>query len=275
MASSTSRTSSRSGEWRRRLFSRGATRGTPRDVPPLPAAAAEPPPPIGLYNGLQRLAYTARARRSALARRCSPGSRSTSPCSSPWLTALFGGYDSARARASRRARGARALHRRPRRPGALHPRALVDMVDGRQAAMSDARRGGRLTRRAAARGRPGSGCSAVRPAASRRSGLPGRDGCRQRARSSARCSGVRELAPSTRGAASRRRLDDFPRVLRSRRSVPLAPAGWALRGRRAGAAAAAARRSTTCTRMPRTRGARPPPLRRGVDGGRVVARRRA
>ena len=119
--SSTSCTSFASGEWKRRLFcprrdARNAWQTVLARPPPAPRAA---PPPVGLYNGMQRLAYTAVLRLGLLARALGPG-------------ALQAGAAAAPDRAPRRlrrgarpppagARGAGAVHGRPRRPGAAAP----------------------------------------------------------------------------------------------------------------------------------------------------------
>ncbi|TSC24113.1 cytochrome b/b6 domain-containing protein [Corallococcus sp. Z5C101001] len=84
-----------SGEWRRRLF---LPRRDARDAVATLAyylrirpAPAQP----GLYNGLQRLAYTSALVLGALS--VLSGLVLYKPVQLQWLTALFGGYDPARA----------------------------------------------------------------------------------------------------------------------------------------------------------------------------------
>jgi thiosulfate reductase cytochrome b subunit len=85
-----------SGEWRRRLFfprrdARNAWGTLLHDL----RLRKEAPPPVGLYNGMQRLTYTgvlATAPLLALS-----GLAMYKPVQLPRLTALLGGYDAARA----------------------------------------------------------------------------------------------------------------------------------------------------------------------------------
>jgi thiosulfate reductase cytochrome b subunit len=83
-----------SGEWRRRLFL------PHRDARDAVATLAyylrlrPPPAQVGLYNGLQRLAYTATLGMGALS--VLSGLVLYKPVQLGWLTSLFGGYDPAR-----------------------------------------------------------------------------------------------------------------------------------------------------------------------------------
>jgi thiosulfate reductase cytochrome b subunit len=85
-----------SGEWRRRLFwpprdARNAWETVLHDLHLRRAA----PSPVGLYNGMQRLSYTGVLLAGALL--VSSGLALYKPVQLPRLTALLGGYDSARA----------------------------------------------------------------------------------------------------------------------------------------------------------------------------------
>jgi thiosulfate reductase cytochrome b subunit len=120
-----------SGEWRRRLFfprrdARNAWGTLLHDL----RLRKEAPPPTGLYNGMQRLAYTAVLLTTPLA--ILSGLAMYKPVQLPLLTALLGGYDFAR-----------ALHLLVLAVLALftvvhvlqvllHPRTLVDMTVGRE-----------------------------------------------------------------------------------------------------------------------------------------------
>jgi thiosulfate reductase cytochrome b subunit len=83
-----------SGEWRRRFF------WPPRDTGPALRQLAfylrlrREPPPVNLYNGLQRLAYTS-ALLLALVEVAS-GLVIYKPVQLGWLAVVFGGYDGAR-----------------------------------------------------------------------------------------------------------------------------------------------------------------------------------
>ena len=121
-----------SGEWRRRLF------WPPRDARSAWETALhdlrirrEPPRPVGLYNGMQRLAYTGVLLVAPLL--VLTGLALYKPVQFPRLTAVLGGYDFAR-----------ALHLGVLAALALflvvhvvqvllHPRTLVDMTVGGQA----------------------------------------------------------------------------------------------------------------------------------------------
>ena len=85
-----------SGEWRRRLFSprrdaRNAWQTLLHDL----RLRREPPAPVGLYNGMQRLAYTGVLLVAPLL--VLSGLALYEPVQLPRLTALLGGYDAARA----------------------------------------------------------------------------------------------------------------------------------------------------------------------------------
>jgi thiosulfate reductase cytochrome b subunit len=119
-----------SGEWRRRIFfprrdARNAWGTLLHDL----RLRKEAPPPVGLYNGMQRLAYTAVLLMTPLA--VLSGLAMYKPVQLPRLTALLGGYDVAR-----------ALHLLVLAALALftvvhvvqvlvHPRTLADMTIGR------------------------------------------------------------------------------------------------------------------------------------------------
>jgi len=85
-----------SGEWRERLFlprrdARNAWHTLLHDL----RLRREPPAPVGLYNGAQRLAYTGVLCLAALA--ILSGLALYKPVQLPWLAAALGGYDAARA----------------------------------------------------------------------------------------------------------------------------------------------------------------------------------
>ncbi len=85
-----------SGEWRRRLFwpprdARNAWHTVLHDL----RLRREPPAPVGLYNGMQRLAYTLVLAVAPLL--VLSGLAIYKPVQLPRLTALMGGYDFARA----------------------------------------------------------------------------------------------------------------------------------------------------------------------------------
>jgi thiosulfate reductase cytochrome b subunit len=118
-----------SGEWRRRLFfprrdARHAWHALLHDL----RLRREPPPPAGLYNGMQRLAYTAVLAVAPLL--VLSGLAIYKPVQLPRLTALLGGYDLAR-----------AIHLGVLAAlglflvvhvlqAALHPRTIADMATG-------------------------------------------------------------------------------------------------------------------------------------------------
>ncbi len=85
-----------SGEWRRRLFfprrdARNAWHTVLHDL----RLRREPPTPVGLYNGMQRLVYTGVLLVAPLL--VLSGLAIYKPVQLPRLTALLGGYDAARA----------------------------------------------------------------------------------------------------------------------------------------------------------------------------------
>lgn len=121
-----------SGEWRRRLFfprrdARNAWGTLLHDLHLRSSA----PPPVGLYNGMQRLSYTGVLAMAPLA--VLSGLAMYKPVQLPRLTAVLGGYDVAR-----------VLHLGVLVALALftlvhviqvvaHPRTLSDMTVGREA----------------------------------------------------------------------------------------------------------------------------------------------
>ena len=85
-----------SGEWKRRLFlprrdARNAWQTVLHDL----RLRKEPPPSVGLYNGMQRLTYTGVLAMAPLL--VLSGLAMYKPVQLPHLTALAGGYDVARA----------------------------------------------------------------------------------------------------------------------------------------------------------------------------------
>jgi thiosulfate reductase cytochrome b subunit len=83
-----------SGEWRRRLFRPlRDTAGAARTALHYLRIDRRAPPP-GLYNPLQRLAYTAAV--ALIALEIASGLAIYKPVQLSWLAALFGGYDGAR-----------------------------------------------------------------------------------------------------------------------------------------------------------------------------------
>jgi len=127
-----------SGEWRRRLFwpprdARNAWGTLLHDL----RLRRSVPVPVGLYNGMQRLTYTGVLVTAPLL--VLSGLAVLSPVQLPRLTALFGGYD-----------GARAVHLLVLVALAsftvvhvvqvmLHPRTLIDMTLGGRAPRESAR----------------------------------------------------------------------------------------------------------------------------------------
>jgi thiosulfate reductase cytochrome b subunit len=120
-----------SGEWRRRLFfprrdARNAWGTLLHDLRLRRAA----PPPVGLYNGMQRLAYTGVLATAPLL--VLSGLALYKPVQLPRLTALLGGYDAARV-LHLVALVALALFTVVHVVEVLaHPRTLADMTVGRQ-----------------------------------------------------------------------------------------------------------------------------------------------
>jgi thiosulfate reductase cytochrome b subunit len=118
-----------SGEWRRRLFwpprdARNAWQTVLHDL----RIRREPPAGVGLYNGMQRLAYTAVLALAPLL--VLSGLALLAPVQLPRLTALFGGYDVARV-IHLLVLGALALFLVIHVVQVLlHPRSLGDMIVG-------------------------------------------------------------------------------------------------------------------------------------------------
>ncbi|GEJ57198.1 cytochrome b/b6 domain-containing protein [Anaeromyxobacter diazotrophicus] len=118
-----------SGEWRRRLFfprrdARNAWGTLLHDLRLRRAA----PPPVGLYNGMQRLSYTGVLAAAPLL--VLSGLALYKPVQLPHLTALLGGYDAARA-LHLLVLAALALFTVVHVVQvALHPRTLADMTLG-------------------------------------------------------------------------------------------------------------------------------------------------
>ncbi|HVI75359.1 MAG TPA: cytochrome b/b6 domain-containing protein [Anaeromyxobacteraceae bacterium] len=118
-----------SGEWRRRLFfpRRDARNAWGTLLHDLHLRRAEPAP-VGLYNGMQRLAYTGVLAAAVLL--VLSGLALFEPVQLPRLTALLGGYDSARA-IHLLVLAALALFTVVHVVQvALHPRTFVDMTLG-------------------------------------------------------------------------------------------------------------------------------------------------
>ncbi|WP_242393254.1 cytochrome b/b6 domain-containing protein [Anaeromyxobacter oryzisoli] len=119
-----------SGEWRRRLFlprrdARNAWGTLLHDL----RLREEAPAPVGLYNGMQRLAYTGVLATAPLL--VLSGLAMYKPVQLPRLTALLGGYDAARA-IHLLALAALALFTAVHVIQVLlHPRTLADMTVGR------------------------------------------------------------------------------------------------------------------------------------------------
>lgn len=118
-----------SGEWRRRLFfprrdARSAWQTVLHDL----RLRREAPASVGLYNGMQRLAYTVAVALAVLLG--VSGLALYKPVQLPLLPALLGGYDAARAvhLLSLAALGAFTVVHVAQ--VALHPRTLVDMATG-------------------------------------------------------------------------------------------------------------------------------------------------
>lgn len=118
-----------SGEWRRRVFvprrdARSAWQTVLHDL----RLRRQPPVPVGLYNGMQRLAYTAAIALAALL--VASGLALYKPVQLRWLTGLLGGYDAARA-LHLLALAALALFAAIHVvQAAFHPRRLADMAAG-------------------------------------------------------------------------------------------------------------------------------------------------
>ncbi len=119
-----------SGEWRRRLFfprrdARNAWQTVLHDL----HLRRQAPAPVGLYNGMQRLTYTAVLAMAPLV--ILSGLAMYKPVQLPRLTALLGGYDAARA-IHLAVLAALALFTVVHVVQVLlHPRTLADMTIGR------------------------------------------------------------------------------------------------------------------------------------------------
>ena len=118
-----------SGEWRRRLFwpprdARNAWQTVLHDL----RIRRAPPASVGLYNGMQRLAYTGALLVAPLL--ALSGLALYKPVQLPWLTALLGGYDSARAIHLGVLAALAAFTLVHVIQVALHPRTLADMTTG-------------------------------------------------------------------------------------------------------------------------------------------------
>lgn len=117
------------GEWRRRLFfpgrdARNAWQTVLHDL----RLRREAPAPIGLYNGMQRLAYTGALALAVLL--VASGLALYKPVQLPLLVALLGGYDAARAvhlLSLAALAGFTAIHVAQ---VLLHPATLADMSAG-------------------------------------------------------------------------------------------------------------------------------------------------
>ena len=120
-----------SGEWRRRLFfprrdARNAWGTVLHDL----RLRKQAPAPVGLYNGMQRLTYTAVLAMTPLV--VLSGLAMYKPVQLPRLTALLGGYDAARA-IHLLVLAALALFTLVHVVQVLlHPRTLADMTIGRE-----------------------------------------------------------------------------------------------------------------------------------------------
>jgi thiosulfate reductase cytochrome b subunit len=120
-----------SGEWRRRLFlprrdARNAWGTVLHDL----RLRKQAPAPVGLYNGMQRLTYTAVLAMTPLA--VLSGLAMYKPVQLPRLTAILGGYDAARA-IHLLVLAALALFTVVHVVQVLlHPRTLADMTIGRE-----------------------------------------------------------------------------------------------------------------------------------------------
>jgi thiosulfate reductase cytochrome b subunit len=123
-----------SGEWRRRLFLVRRDTGNAVRTFAYYLRIRKQPPEQGLYNGLQRLAYTSASGFAVVA--VLSGLAIYKPVQLSWLAAVFGGYD-----------GARAVHLIVLALlaaftvahlvlVALHPRAIVEMITGGRAGAS-------------------------------------------------------------------------------------------------------------------------------------------
>jgi thiosulfate reductase cytochrome b subunit len=120
-----------SGEWRRRLFfprrdARNAWGTLLHDL----RIRKEAPPPVGLYNGMQRLTYTGVLAAAPLL--VLSGLALFDPVQLPRLTALLGGYDAARAIHLLVLAGLALFTVVHVVQVLLHPKTLADMTVGRE-----------------------------------------------------------------------------------------------------------------------------------------------
>jgi thiosulfate reductase cytochrome b subunit len=127
-----------SGEWRRRLFlprrdARNAWGTVLHDL----RLRKEAPPPVGLYNGMQRLAYTGVLVTAPLL--VLSGLAMYKPVQLPRLTALLGGYDVARAVHLLVLAGLALFTLVHVAQVLLHPRTVADMTLGRPERPEEAR----------------------------------------------------------------------------------------------------------------------------------------
>jgi thiosulfate reductase cytochrome b subunit len=126
-----------SGEWRERLFfprrdARNAAETVLHDL----RLRRAPPRPAGIYNGMQRLSYTGVLAVAPLL--VLSGLAIYKPVQLPRLTALLGGYDSARAIHLLGLAALAAFTVVHVIQVILHPRTFVDMTVGRRARSGEA-----------------------------------------------------------------------------------------------------------------------------------------
>lgn len=120
-----------SGEWRRRLFfprrdARNAWSTVLHDL----RIRKEPPPSVGLYNGMQRLTYTGVLAAAPLL--VLSGLAMYKPVQLPRITALLGGYDAARVIHLFVLAGLAIFAILHVVQVLLHPRTIADMTVGRE-----------------------------------------------------------------------------------------------------------------------------------------------
>ena len=116
------------GEWRRRLFSPKRDTGHALDTALGYARLAPHPPRIGLYNGLQRAAYTVALALAAI--EVLSGLAIWKPEQLSWLPPLFGGFDGARAAHFLGLFGLFAFAIGHLVMVAMNPRTIVTMITG-------------------------------------------------------------------------------------------------------------------------------------------------
>jgi thiosulfate reductase cytochrome b subunit len=125
-----------SGEWRRRMFfprrdARNAWQTLQHDL----RLRKHPPRAVGLYNGMQRLAYTCVLAMSPLA--VLSGLAMYKPVQLPRLAAVLGGYDVARAIHLLVLAGVALFTVVHVVQVVLHPRTLADMTLGKRGATEE------------------------------------------------------------------------------------------------------------------------------------------